>query len=187
MQGARRYLCSPPARHRPSAEQGAEGPQGPQGEQGEQGATGETGPQGDQGPQGPQGEQGPQGATGTFETSILDSYASKEYVSNKISEVIDGAPEALDTLNEIAAKLSEDGNAVTALTNEIASKASIDSVYSKEDIDTKIAELNNDLKNKDKYQIVLIVHEKPEIHCAERPILQEWFKDNNIVLEEYCL
>ena len=56
-----------------------------------------------------------------------------------------------------------------------------------ESVIEKIAKLNNDLKNKDKYQIVLIVHEKPEIHCAERPILQEWFKDNNIVLEEYCL
>ena len=51
----------------------------------------------------------------------------------------------------------------------------------------KCAELNDDLDNKDKYKIVLIVHEKPERYCAERPVLFQYFKDNNYILEEYSL
>ena len=74
---------------------------------------------------------------------VNSDYASKTYVNERIAEIIGGAPEALDTLNEIAAKLAEDDDAVAALTSEIASKASADSVYSKEDIDSKIATLNN--------------------------------------------
>ena len=80
---------------------------------------------------------------GLTDDIVSSDYASKTYVNERIAEIIGGAPEALDTLNEIAAKLSEDNNTVMALTNEIASKASIDNVYSKEDIDVKISELNN--------------------------------------------
>ena len=32
---------------------------------------------------------------------------------------------------------------------------------------------------------VLIVHEAPTCKCSERPVLQEWFKDHGIILEEW--
>ena len=33
--------------------------------------------------------------------------------------------------------------------------------------------------------IVLMVHEKDTIPCAERPVIQEWFKDHGIELKEW--
>jgi len=43
-------------------------------------------------------------------------------ISEKITEVIGTAPEKLDTLEEIAAKLENNDDVVTALTNSIAEK-----------------------------------------------------------------
>ena len=130
-------------------ESGVQGPQGPQGDKGEAGAKGETGVQGAAGIQGPmgvqgvagdkgaQGEMGSQGVAGTFETEILETYATKDFVSEKIAEVVGAAPEALDTLKEIADKLGEDDNAVSALTTEIATKANAGDSYTKEESDNK--------------------------------------------------
>lgn len=45
------------------------------------------------------------------------------------------------------------------------------------------------VKNKIEYEgepeIVLLVYEKPEIKCAERPVIVEWFKNNGLEIEEY--
>ena len=62
---------------------------------------------GAQGPKGDTGAQGPKGDTGTFDASALENYATKTFVGEKIAEVIGAAPETLDTLEEIAAKLQE--------------------------------------------------------------------------------
>lgn len=40
------------------------------------------------------------------------------------SVLLDGAPSALDTLNELAAALGDDSNFATTVTNSIATKAS---------------------------------------------------------------
>jgi hypothetical protein len=50
--------------------------------------------------------------------------APKSYVDTAIANVIDSAPAALDTLNELAAALGDDANFATTVTNSIATKVS---------------------------------------------------------------
>ena len=49
--------------------------------------------------------------------------ANKSYVDTQINAVIDSAPGALDTLNELAAALNDDANFATTVTNSLALKA----------------------------------------------------------------
>ena len=49
--------------------------------------------------------------------------ASKGYVDTAVTNVIDAAPAALDTLNELAAALGDDANFATTVTNSLATKA----------------------------------------------------------------
>jgi hypothetical protein len=50
--------------------------------------------------------------------------ANKTYVDLQISNIINGAPGALDTLNELANALGDDANFSTTVTNNIATNAS---------------------------------------------------------------
>ena len=54
-------------------------------------------------------------------TATADA-ATKGYVDTSIANVIDAAPAALDTLNELAAALGDDANFSTTVTNSIATK-----------------------------------------------------------------
>ena len=49
-------------------------------------------------------------------------YTTTTYVDNAISDLIDAAPGALDTLNELAAALGDDPNFATTMTNALAGK-----------------------------------------------------------------
>jgi spore coat polysaccharide biosynthesis protein SpsF (cytidylyltransferase family) len=49
--------------------------------------------------------------------------ADKTYVNTAISNLVDGAPALLDTLNEIAAAIGDDANFVTTITTALATKA----------------------------------------------------------------
>ena len=61
--------------------------------------------------------------------SALEGKANISYVQNEIADVIDGAPGALDTLNELAAALNDDASAATNLTNLInANEVHIDNL-----------------------------------------------------------
>ena len=60
---------------------------------------------------------------GTYLTT--NSYATQTYVQTQISNVIDAAPGALDTLNELAAAIGDDANFSTTITNSIATKLAI--------------------------------------------------------------
>jgi hypothetical protein len=51
------------------------------------------------------------------------SYATQSYVGTQISNLVDSSPEALNTLNELAAALGDDANFSTTVTNSIATKA----------------------------------------------------------------
>ena len=67
-------------------------------------------------------------AIGELELSV-ESRATTAYVDNEISALVGGAPGALDTLNELAAALNDDGAAATNLTNLInANETHIDNV-----------------------------------------------------------
>ena len=50
----------------------------------------------------------------TDPTNAQDA-ATKNYVDTRITNLIDGAPSALDTLNELAAALADDANAMVRL------------------------------------------------------------------------
>jgi len=54
-------------------------------------------------------------------TATADA-ATKGYVDTTVANVIDSAPAALDTLNELAAALGDDANFSTTVTNSIATK-----------------------------------------------------------------
>ena len=61
--------------------------------------------------------------------NFLNGYATESYVTTAISNVIDSAPSALDTLNELAAALNDDSNFSTTVTNLInANETHIDNV-----------------------------------------------------------
>jgi hypothetical protein len=51
--------------------------------------------------------------------------ASKGYVDAQIDAVLDSAPAALDTLNELAAALNDDANFATTMTNALATKLNL--------------------------------------------------------------
>jgi hypothetical protein len=67
---------------------------------------------------------------GTFQVTNLgtpvnaNDAATKTYVDTSVSNLIDSAPGALDTLNELAAALGDDANFSTTVTNSIAEKVS---------------------------------------------------------------
>lgn len=50
------------------------------------------------------------------------TYATKIYVDNSVSSLVDSSPETLNTLNELAAALGDDSNFATTITNLIAQK-----------------------------------------------------------------
>ena len=60
--------------------------------------------------------------TGLGDPTADQDAATKVYVDTSISNVIDAAPAALDTLNELAAALGDDANFSTTVTNSIAAK-----------------------------------------------------------------
>lgn len=62
---------------------------------------------------------------GYITNSSLTSYATQEYVNTQISNLVNSAPEALNTLDELAAALNDDSNFATTVTNQIAAKLDV--------------------------------------------------------------
>ena len=54
--------------------------------------------------------------------SVINSKAATTYVDNQIAGLVDSAPGALDTLNELAAALGDDANYAATVTTSLASK-----------------------------------------------------------------
>jgi len=57
-------------------------------------------------------------------SASLSGYATQSYVTSAIAALIDSAPAALDTLNELAAALGDDANFSTTITTAIGNKVS---------------------------------------------------------------
>ena len=53
----------------------------------------------------------------------IGDYATKDYVDNSISGLVDNAPDALNTLNELSAALNDDSNFASTVTTALAAKA----------------------------------------------------------------
>jgi thiaminase len=71
--------------------------------------------------------------TDTRETAITTAYQSyadtaesdaKAYADQKVADLVDGAPALLNTLNELAAAISDDNNFATTLTTSVGTKVS---------------------------------------------------------------
>lgn len=86
----------------------------------------------------------------------IGDYATKTYVDNSISGLVDSTPNALDTLNELAAALNDDANFASTVTNALATKAnssdlatvatsgSYTDLSNKPSIPSKTSDLTND-------------------------------------------
>lgn len=61
----------------------------------------------------------------TSDTQVPSTKAVKEYTTEKLNELTNNSPEALNTLKELAAALGDDANFATTVTNAIANKADI--------------------------------------------------------------
>lgn len=64
------------------------------------------------------------------DNNIKDTYSTKEYVTQKISELVNSAPGTLDTLQELAAALNNDSNFATTIITQLGTK--VDKVKGKQ-------------------------------------------------------
>ena len=65
------------------------------------------------------------GNIGSYAITSLSGYATQSYVTTQISNLVNGAPGALDTLNELAAALGNNASFSTSVTNSLAGKLSL--------------------------------------------------------------
>ena len=55
----------------------------------------------------------------------LTTFATQSYVNSQISDLIDGAPGTLNTLNELAAAINDNDNFASSITQSLALKSPI--------------------------------------------------------------
>ena len=75
-------------------------------------------------------------------TSDLDNdcdYTTTSYVDTKVANLVNSAPETLDTLNELATALGNDPNFATTVATQIGNKANSSDVYTKQETDTLLS------------------------------------------------
>jgi hypothetical protein len=75
-------------------------------------------------------------ALNAIDADVFARYTKTE-VDTLINNLIQGAPGALDTLNELAAAMGDDPNFATTITNLLAQKANSADVYSKQEADAR--------------------------------------------------
>lgn len=80
---------------------------------------------------------------------IVTTYAKHTYVDNAIesaiTDLIDSAPEALNTLKEISASLNDDADFAGTMTTELAKKANAEEVYTKTEVDNIKKSIDSDI------------------------------------------
>jgi hypothetical protein len=59
---------------------------------------------------------------GYLKSADLTGYATETYVNTAVANIVDGAPELLNTLNELAAAIGDDENYATTVANLVAEK-----------------------------------------------------------------
>ena len=70
-------------------------------------------------------------------TPNLEGLATEQFVENKIAELVDAAPETLNTLGELAAAISENGDIIETLNSAVVDKADKTAL---EDLNTSLSE-----------------------------------------------
>ena len=78
----------------------------------------------------PNGYAGLNSSTKLLDSVIPDTIATKEYTDNAIAALVGNAPEALNTITELAAALGNDDSAIDALTTLIGTKLAIQTAAS---------------------------------------------------------
>lgn len=81
----------------------------------------------------------------------LIGLASTEYVDGRIQHVVGAAPEALDTLGEIATALNDNKDKIGTIITEISTKADKGAAYTKSESDRKYQAKGNYLSSSDIY------------------------------------
>lgn len=76
--------------------------------------------------------------TDALGTINIASLATQGFVTSQINAVINAAPGALDTLDELSAALGDDANFAVTITNALATKAASSDVYTKTQVDTAL-------------------------------------------------
>lgn len=74
-------------------------------------------------------------------------YSTTTYVDNKVAALVNGAPETLDTIDELAAALKDNKDIITVLENAIASKSDKSELSSKQDTITDLETIRTDSTN----------------------------------------
>jgi hypothetical protein len=98
-----------------------------------------------------------------------DVYAryTKSEVDQLIQQLINGAPGALDTLNELAAALGNDSNFATTLTNLLAQKANSNNVYSKAESDARY------VQGQTQAEMVFIATASQSVFALSTPVINK--------------
>ena len=116
--------------------------------------------------------------------SISANMATTEFVNQKISDLIGGAPEALDTLKEIAEAIENGGDTIQALTEVVGKKA--DQTALDEEItrakDAEATKATKDELNSLKSEIDLKA-DKTEIPSLDGYATEEWVEGKNYLTE----
>ncbi len=84
------------------------------------------------------------------DNNIQDTYTTKQYVADKIAELVDSAPETLDTLSELAKALGEDKDFSTTVATQLGLKVDKEDGkgLSTEDFTTALKEVLEGLPDK---------------------------------------
>lgn len=93
----------------------------------------------------------------------LDTAVANVDVTSQVNAIVNAAPEALDTLDELAAALNDDANFATTVTNSLATKANSADVYTQAEVDSAIAAIpsfDGDLASDDELRF------GPELYVA---------------------
>ena len=78
---------------------------------------------------------------------------TKSEVDTAIANIVNSAPETLNTLNELAAALGNDPNFATTISNQIGLKANQATTYTKTEVDTALASKRNVLDSYTKTEV----------------------------------
>lgn len=101
-----------------------------------------------------------------FSQTDLTGYATESYVNSAVANLVNTAPEALNTLNELASALGDDPNFATTVTTEIGKK--VDKVNGK---GLSTNDFTNEYKNKlDQYNPDSVITEETD------PTVPAWAK-----------
>jgi len=79
--------------------------------------------------------------------SEISGMATEQYVQEQIAELVDGAPEELNSFKELSDALKDQGDAVSAINAVLATKADASTVYTKEQADAKFLTEHQDLSS----------------------------------------